>query len=83
MFEQYGLGLELLPDFQLDHVIPLALGGAPSDPQNFQLMDADDAERKDDVERCLARAVCAGKVGLDEARRRIWLDWRQAGNACR
>jgi hypothetical protein len=78
LFDEYGLPPELMGDFQLDHVIPLALGGAPSDPRNFQLMDQDEAERKDDAERCLARAVCAGRVGLNEAREAIWLDWKAA-----
>jgi hypothetical protein len=82
LFDEYGLPSELMGDFQLDHVIPLALGGAPSDPRNFQLMDQDEAERKDDVERCLARAVCAGKISLDEARRLIWQDWKAAGGRC-
>ena len=34
---------------------------------------------KDAIDACLSRAVCAGKIGLDEARRRIWGDWRRAG----
>jgi hypothetical protein len=60
-----------------------ALGGAPSDTRNLKLEDADDAEQKDAVEKCLARAVCAGRIGLDDARRRIWLNWREAGTVCR
>ena len=34
---------------------------------------------KDAVEACLSRAVCVGKIGMGEARRRIWGDWRHAG----
>jgi hypothetical protein len=70
---------ELLVDFELDHRIPLALGGAPSDPRNLELQPWDEAGEKDAIEACLARAVCASKIGLDEARRRIWFDWREAG----
>jgi hypothetical protein len=73
---------ELLVDFELDHRIPLALGGAPSDPQNLLLQEWDEATEKDAVEACLARAVCAGTISLDEARRRIWTDWRAAAKAC-
>jgi hypothetical protein len=73
---------ELLTDFQLDHRIPLALGGAPSDPRNFMLQPWDEADDKDRLEACLSRAVCAGKISLVEARRRIWIDWRKAGTAC-
>lgn len=40
----------------------------------------DEADDKDRVEACLARAFCAGKIILDEARLRIW---REVGKACR
>lgn len=77
-----GLPLELIGDFKLDHRIPLALGGAPSDPRNLILQDADDADQKDDTERCFARAVCAGRISLEDAQRRIWSDWKAAGKSC-
>jgi hypothetical protein len=73
---------ELLVDFELDHRIPLALGGAPSDPRNLELQPWDEAGEKDQIEACLARAVCSGTITLDEARQRIWTDWREAGKAC-
>jgi hypothetical protein len=65
---------ELLVDFELDHRIPLALGGAPSDPRNLELQPWDEAGERDRIEACLSRAVCAGTITLDEARRRIWTD---------
>ena len=68
--------------FELDHVIPLALGGAPDDPRNLRLEPWSEADRKDGVEACLARAVCDGRISLSEARRRIWQDWRGAAKAC-
>ncbi len=76
------LPAESLVDFELDHRIPLCLGGAPADLRNFQLQPWDDAEKKDSVEACLCRAVCAGEIKLDEARRRIWADWRHVGADC-
>ena len=82
LIRREGLPKELLVDFQLDHRIPLALGGAPSDPRNFQLQPWDEAEKKDTIETCLARAVCSGAITLDQARQRIWRDWREAGKAC-
>jgi hypothetical protein len=51
---------ELLVDFELDHRIPLALGGAPSEPRNLELQPWDEAGEKDRIETCLSRAVCAG-----------------------
>lgn len=41
-----GLPEELLVDFQLDHKIPLALGGAPADPRNFVLQSWDESGRQ-------------------------------------
>lgn len=77
-----GLPEELLTDFQLDHRIPLALGGAPSDPRNFVLQPWDEADDKDRSEACISRAVCEDRITLEEARRRIWADWRAAAAAC-
>ena len=82
LIRELELPEELLTDFELDHRIPLALGGAPEDPRNLELQPWDEAGDKDAVEACLSRAVCAGKIGLDEARRRIWGDWRHAGTGC-
>jgi hypothetical protein len=73
---------ELLVDFELDHRIPLALGGAPADERNLELQPWDEAGEKDRIEACHSRAVCAGTLTLDEARRRIWADWRTAGEVC-
>ena len=82
LIRELELPEELLTDFELDHRIPLALGGAPSDPRNLELQPWDEAGDKGAVEACLSRAVCAGKIGLNEARRRIWGDWRHAGAGC-
>ncbi len=82
LIRELELPEELLVDFELDHRIPLALGGAPSDPRNLELQPWDEAGEKDAIEACLARAVCAHKITLEEARRRIWRDWREAGKAC-
>ena len=82
LIRELELPEELLTDFELDHRMPLALGGAPSDPRNLELQPWDEAGDKDAVEACLSRAVCAGNIGLDEARRRIWGDWRRAGAGC-
>jgi hypothetical protein len=73
---------ERLVDFELDHRIPLALGGASSEERNLELQPWDEAGEKDRIETCLSRAVCAGAITLDEARRRMWADWRTAGKVC-
>jgi hypothetical protein len=73
---------ELLVDFELDRRIPLALGGASSEERNLELQPWDEAGGKDRTKTRLSRAVCAGNITLDEARLRIWADWRTAGKIC-
>jgi hypothetical protein len=82
LIQELEIPEELLVDFELDHRIPLALGGAPSDPRNLELRPWDEATEKDAVEACLSREVCAGRIALDKARRRIWRDWRHVGAGC-
>lgn len=67
--------------YELDHRIPLALGGHPRSIKNLMLQTwegPNGAKAKDRLERRLQQLVCAGKVPLDEARRAIYLDWQGA-----
>jgi hypothetical protein len=68
--------------YQLDHLIPLTLGGAPSDPRNLALQPLAEARHKDAIESCLASAVCQGHTTLADAQRAIWTNWRAAGVFC-
>ena len=79
---ELGLPLELISDFQLDHKLPLSLGGSPDNPANLVLQDIDEAEAKDAVEHCLPAAVCAGIISLHEAQQAMWNDWRAARRLC-
>ncbi len=72
-----GLPRERIHDFELDHAIPLSLGGSPDDERNLQLQPWDQARIKDAVEACLPKAVCDGSMALAEARERIWSSWRE------
>jgi hypothetical protein len=54
-------------EFELDHVVPLCLGGAPIDPANLQLQPWLEARAKDERERQACRAYCAGDLSLEEA----------------
>jgi hypothetical protein len=47
------------PKYELDHIIPLCLGGSPTDPSNLQLEPWDEATRKDRVAR---RVLGSGAV---------------------
>jgi hypothetical protein len=68
-------------DYELDHVVPLDLGGAPLDLRNLQLQlwrGPCNARQKDAVEVETAKAVCEGDVTLVDARHDIAADWRSA-----
>ena len=70
-----------MSDYELDHLIPLSLGGAPRDPANLWLepwADACGAGVKDDLERKLHHLVCAGDVSLSDAQVAIADDWTVA-----
>jgi hypothetical protein len=80
----YGYSDRSLADYEEDHLIPLELGGAPSDPRNLwpepyvvSLFDGRPvgARVKDQLENKLKALVCAGSVPLADARREIATDW--------
>lgn len=76
-----SLPTEGAASLELDHRVPLALGGHPRNLKNLMLQpwegDAG-AKRKDQLERRLQILVCAGKVLLNDARSAIYVDWQQA-----
>lgn len=82
LIRAFELSVEQTADFELDHRIPISLGGAPYDRANLELQPWIEAGDKDRKEVCLARAVCAGRLSLDAARDRIWRDWRHVGVEC-
>ena len=81
LLRERGLPASAVSEFELDHRIPLALGGHPRSPQNSMLQPwegNDGAKVKDRLERRLQRLVCSGKLLLDDARRAIYVDWQSA-----
>ena len=66
------------PKYQLDHIVPLCLGGSPTDPSNLQLEPWEEAYRKDRVEIQAMRCVFAGKATLAEAQHDLATDWQAA-----
>ena len=67
-----------LSDAEYDHLIPLALGGAPNDARNLWVEPGNSPNPKDDIEIRLAREVCAGLVSLAAAQQAIAIDWTTA-----
>ncbi len=80
----YGYADTNLADYEEDHLIPLELGGAPSDPANLwpepYLVSLSDgrsvgARVKDQLENKLKALVCAGSLPIAVARQEIVTDW--------
>ncbi len=76
-----GIEVSRISDFELDHIVPLALGGHPRRLENLMLQPwegTDGAKRKDRLEVKLQCLVCAGQVSLAEAQQNIYADWLAA-----
>jgi hypothetical protein len=69
--------------FELDYIIPPSLGGAPDNPNNFQLKPGNEVSQRKALEDCLPRLVCERRLLLDEVRKAVWRDWRAALSLCR
>ncbi len=66
-------------DYELDHVIPLAVGGHPTDPRNLVLQPwdgPDGAHAKDVVEVRVKRLVCTGHITLVQGQQCFINGWR-------
>jgi hypothetical protein len=78
---EYGYTDTIPRDYEEDHLIPLELGGSPTDPRNlwpepFESSIPDGGARfKDKVENYLHLQVCNGSLTLGEAQKEITEDW--------
>jgi hypothetical protein len=74
----YGYADENLKHYQMDHLIPLSLGGNATDTRNIwpqPLIAQWSARRKDFLEEKLHEKVCKGEMGLKDAQEEIRADW--------
>ncbi len=81
LLREHGLQLSDADRFELDHVVPLALGGHPRRIENLWLqpwVGEWSARRKDQLEVRLKNLVCDGALPLAMARHDIAADWRAA-----
>ena len=65
-------------EYELDHIIPLEVGGNPQDRSNLALQPwygEGSAVEKDRLENQLHRLVCNGEMGLIDAQKCIAEDW--------
>jgi hypothetical protein len=80
ILRRYGLPLGTHPDYQIDHLIPLCLGGGddPSNlwPQPRRSIELKwNAEAKDRLERLICDIVCAGQLDIATAQEAFAKDW--------
>jgi hypothetical protein len=80
---QYGYSDRRKSSYEEDHLIPLDLGGHPTNPRNLwpEPWDPPDdwgAERKDELEYRLNRLVCSGRLPLADAQALIARNWIDA-----
>jgi hypothetical protein len=84
LLREAGRPIEDATLYELDHIIPLALGGHPRSLINLMLQPwegQDGAKRKDKLEVKLQCLVCTGQLELSVARAEIFNDWQAAGRA--
>ena len=75
---QYGYNNTNPKNYEEDHLIPLSVGGHPTDPRNLWPEPRNGewgASKKDQLEFALYKAVCHGDIRLDEARHAFASDW--------
>jgi hypothetical protein len=80
-FRNYGIEPHRRRDYQLDHLIPLAIGGSNS-IRNLWPQPHDawpwGARVKDRLENRVHRLVCAGKLDLTTAQEEVAGEWTEA-----
>lgn len=75
---EYGYTDTRLSSYEEDHLIPLELGGAPSEPKNLWPEYGSIPNPKDTVENGCKKKVCAGTITLAAAQHEISTNWRTA-----
>jgi hypothetical protein len=80
ILRRYGIAPGTHPDYEIDHLIPLCLGGS-DDPSNLwpqprrSVEETWNAEAKDRLERLMCNMVCDGKIDIATAHAAFATDW--------
>lgn len=77
LMKSYGIK-GLLKDYELDHLIPLEIGGNPTNVKNLwpePWHGNSTASMKDSVENYLHKQVCSGNMKLEDAQKEIATNW--------
>lgn len=67
--------------YEVDHLVPLELGGDPTDIRNIWPQPIVAAKKKDEVENQLHDFVCSGRMSITQAQAAIARDWKTAVSA--
>ena len=74
VLRRYGLALGVHPDYEIDHLIPLCLGGS-DDPLNLWPQPRRSIERIWNAEAKDRLEVCEGQVDIATAQEAFASDW--------
>jgi hypothetical protein len=79
----YGLPGGPHEAYEIDHLIPLSIGGSDADqnlwPEPRRMIEKEwPAERKDELEMRLHNLVCTGQIEITVAQKAIAEDWTEA-----
>jgi hypothetical protein len=61
--------------YKEDHLVPLSIGGAPSDPHNLFPQPTAKATEKEELEDHLHQAICSGQMTLTAAQATMRHNW--------
>lgn len=79
VFERYGIPWEKRNNYEVDHLIPLEIGGSNLItnlwPQPY--LPRPGAHEKDVIENRLHKEMCAGALTLEEAQTEIIQNWKE------
>jgi hypothetical protein len=81
LMREAGIDPARASEYELDHIVPLALGGHPRKLDNLQLQPwegSNGAKRKDRLEAKMQCLVCTGQIPLKTAQQEIYADWPAA-----
>jgi hypothetical protein len=79
LLREQGIDQDKIGEFELDHIVPLVLGGHPRNIKNLVLQSwngVDNAKIKDKLEVKLSKMVCKKQISLIEAQSCIWNNWK-------